>query len=375
VSGSSNHNLPPGSGPSGGGSDQHERLLELLCDRATIGLSTSEEAELQLLAAELGVRPDESLERAAARLDLAVTGRPTTYSAMPAELYQKIAAKGEQWCRQSAEPLPFHSPDLPSLMEGLEPDADPVIARVGFWPRARKSFPVWGGWATAAALALVAGTMALRPAPTAPAPVAIAMNNPAAEVAPSPSPAPAPVVAVAARQQPALSEPVQIAPPVQLATNQPSPVEALERLLASKQTDLVMAAAQPMASASLPGPVDAEFVWSDEDSRGFLTVAGLPVNAPDRQYQVWVHDAARPEPHPVNGGTFDIPVNGGKWVIAIEPKLPVFHASGFEVTLERVGGVVISSPERVLLSAPVFRAEDFHGPPDIFAGVGGMVAQ
>ena len=356
MSGSSNHNLPLGSGPSGGGSDQHERLLELLCDRATIGLSTSEEAELQLLAVELGVRPDESLERAAARLDVAVTGRPTTYSAMPAELYQKIAAKGEQWCRQSAEPLPFHAPDLPSLMEGLEPDADPVIARVGFWPRARKSFPVWGGWATAAALALAAGTLALRPAPTAPA---LAPRE-LAQVTTAPS---------------GLSEPVQIAPPVQLATNQPSPVEALERLLASKQTELVVAAAEPMASASLPGPVDAEFVWSDADSRGFLTVAGLPVNAPDRQYQVWVHDAARPEPHPVNGGTFDIPVEGGNWVIAIEPKLPVFHASGFEVTLERVGGAVISSPERVLLSAPVFRAEDFHGPPDILAGVGGMIAQ
>lgn len=346
------------------GDSARERLNDLLVDRATVGLGAAEEAELQLLAHELGERIDESLERTAAKLTLATIGLPGTYAAMPAELYQKLAAQGDAWSRQSAEPMGMvgGGSDLPSLMEGLEPPSE-VVGRIGFFGRAVRTFPTWGGWATAAATLTIVGVMGGRPSGSA---VTVASNQPAANV-PVAVPAVAPTAAVVKPVVAVALEPEVVALPVPKVALAPSPVEGLDRLVSGAGEVLKVSA---VASAALEHPeqVSAEFVWSERDSRGFLAVAGLPATDSERQYQVWVRDSARGEPHAINGGTFDIASDGPRWVIPIEPILPVYRPAVFEVTLEQAGGVVVSSPERVILTGTVAREDDVHGPPSWLAG-------
>jgi hypothetical protein len=347
------------------GDSARERLNDLLVDRATVGLGAAEEAELQLLAHELGERIDESLERTAAKLTLATIGLPGTYAAMPAELYQKLAAQGDAWSRQSAEPMGMvgGGSDLPSLMEGLEPRGE-VVARIGFFGRAVRTFPTWGGWATAAATLTIVGVMGGRPSGST---VTVANNQPAANAATTTVPAVAPTLAVAKPAPVVVVEPEVVALPVAKVALAPSPVEGLDRLVSSAGEVLKVSA---VASAALEHPeqVSAEFIWSERDSRGFLAVAGLPATDSERQYQVWVRDSARGEPHAINGGTFDIASDGPRWVIPIEPILPVYRPAVFEVTVEQAGGVVVSSPERVILTGTVAREDDVHGPPSWLAG-------
>ena len=50
-----------------------------------------------------------------------------------------------------------------------------------------------------------------------------------------------------------------------------------------------------------------EVVWSAAEQRGYLRIAGLPVNDPKaRQYQLWIFDARRDERYPVDSGVFDV---------------------------------------------------------------------
>jgi anti-sigma-K factor RskA len=70
------------------------------------------------------------------------------------------------------------------------------------------------------------------------------------------------------------------------------------------------------------------------------------------QYQLWIFDAERNEAYPVDGGVFDVPAKSdGDVVIKIDPRIPVSRATAFAITVERPGGVVVSSRERLPLLA------------------------
>jgi len=101
-------------------------------------------------------------------------------------------------------------------------------------------------------------------------------------------------------------------------------------------------------------------VWSDDGQRGFITLAGLPMNDPTQnQYQIWIVD---PNMHanPVDGGVFDIRTADAPTIIPINPKLPIDKAKGFAITLEQPGGVVISQ-KPLILTAPKERPESSYG--------------
>lgn len=101
-----------------------------------------------------------------------------------------------------------------------------------------------------------------------------------------------------------------------------------------------------------PGGADVrgQLVWSDELDTGRMSFIGLPKNDPsESQYQLWIFDAERPADYPVDGGVFDS--TGPEFEVAIDPKLAVTHATLFAVTLEPPGGVVVSTRERLLLTA------------------------
>jgi anti-sigma-K factor RskA len=78
---------------------------------------------------------------------------------------------------------------------------------------------------------------------------------------------------------------------------------------------------------------------------------GLPVNTPsEEQYQLWIFARNQSDRTPIDGGVFDI-TSTEEVIIPIDPKLPVQDAYMFAVTIEKPGGVVVSSRERLPLLA------------------------
>lgn len=96
-----------------------------------------------------------------------------------------------------------------------------------------------------------------------------------------------------------------------------------------------------------------DVVWSSARQQGFMRFRGLAVNDPAvAQYQLWVFDAERNEAHPVDGGVFDVPASAeDELVVRIDPRLPINQATAFAITVEKPGGVVVSSRERLPLLA------------------------
>ena len=97
--------------------------------------------------------------------------------------------------------------------------------------------------------------------------------------------------------------------------------------------------------------ISGDIIWSDEGQKGFIKIAGLPMNDPrQNQYQVWILDPLNHK-QPVDGGVFDVTQVDGTMIIPINPKLPISKAVGFAITLEQPGGVVVSN-QPLLLTAP-----------------------
>ncbi|MFM8633793.1 MAG: anti-sigma factor domain-containing protein, partial [Planctomycetia bacterium] len=102
-----------------------------------------------------------------------------------------------------------------------------------------------------------------------------------------------------------------------------------------------------------PGADLGDVVWSPSRQRGFMRIRGLAANDPGKeQYQLWIFDAERNADYPVDGGVFNVTADG-EVVVPIDPRLPVGRATLFAVTVEKPGGVVVSTRERVPLLAAV----------------------
>lgn len=107
-----------------------------------------------------------------------------------------------------------------------------------------------------------------------------------------------------------------------------------------------------------PGPTPSEgatgdIVWSASQQQGFMRFRGLPVNTPSQeQYQLWIFARNQSDMTPIDGGVFDI-TSTEEVVIPINAKLYVQDAYMFAVTIEKPGGVVVSSRERLPLLAKV----------------------
>lgn len=100
--------------------------------------------------------------------------------------------------------------------------------------------------------------------------------------------------------------------------------------------------------------VMGDIVWDTGTQTGYMRFSGLPVNDPEQsQYQLWIFDAARGEQYPVDGGVFNVPAGVTEVVVPILAKLPVSNPALFAVTIEQPGGVVVSSRERIVVLAPV----------------------
>jgi anti-sigma-K factor RskA len=95
-----------------------------------------------------------------------------------------------------------------------------------------------------------------------------------------------------------------------------------------------------------------DVVWSGRAQRGVMRIVGLLANDKTRwQYQLWIFDKNRDQRFPVDGGVFDIPADGAEVFVPIDARLPVGDATLFAITVEPVGGVVVSTRERIALTA------------------------
>jgi anti-sigma-K factor RskA len=95
-----------------------------------------------------------------------------------------------------------------------------------------------------------------------------------------------------------------------------------------------------------------EVIWSAERQQGVMHIEGLAANDPGQlQYQLWIFDKDRDERYPVDGGVFDIPAGATSVDVPIRATLPIDEPVLFAVTVEKPGGVMVSSRERIVLAA------------------------
>ncbi len=121
----------------------------------------------------------------------------------------------------------------------------------------------------------------------------------------------------------------------------------------------LIAANQGLVQANWsPGPTPSDgatgdVVWSETRQQGFMRFRGLPVNTPSKeQYQLWIFAKNQSDKTPIDGGVFDI-TSTAEVIIPINAKLHVEEPFMFAITIEKPGGVVVSTRERLPLLAKV----------------------
>ncbi len=97
--------------------------------------------------------------------------------------------------------------------------------------------------------------------------------------------------------------------------------------------------------------VTGRFVWNESLQEGYMVFENMPVNDPKlEQYQLWLVSAD--QEHPIDGGVFDVASNG-RVIVPIDPKLRATNLAALGVTVEKPGGVVVSSREDRLVASLV----------------------
>jgi anti-sigma-K factor RskA len=178
-------------------------------------------------------------------------------------------------------------PALRARVEATMPGAAAPAAPVPVAPKRRRALLAWAGWAVAACALVALGVREFAPRPTA--------------------------------------------------------AEMRARLVANDPRALVLEGATP-AGETAAGSI----VWSHDRQEGYLTLRNLP-QLKNQQLQLWIFDAERDERYPVDGGAFD--ATAGEVVIPIRAAVPVRRAALFALTVEPVGGVVVSARERIVWTA------------------------
>ncbi len=275
-------------------SPSRDRLIDLLCDHATIGLSEQEHRELERLLPMHQDLDRLSFEIAAAATDLAWSSQ--AIEPMPESLKRRALAVLEETAQaqdRGSDESPgraFDGPSAPITYEAGEarPPAGGAI-----------SIASWTGWLAAAAAMLFA---------------VFTWNTTTGDA----------------------TLPAQ---------------QRLATFLSEPPADLLRVEWAPQEDPAARG-ASGEILWSTREQRGFMRISGLEPNDPtQRQYQLWIFDPEHK--YPVDGGVFDIPSGAFEAVIPVEPPIRVHDATLFAVTVEEPGGVVVSDQERIVLAAPV----------------------
>ena len=271
-----------------------EKMLELLSDKATFGLSEEELAELAELEKEFPDLNDDSFELSAASIAML---NLDTNEPLPPHLRTKIAQDAENYfAARKAE-------------ADAETPAEEVQKTFTFEPR--KSVWSWLGWAVAAAACLILAVN-----------IYLTQRNPREIYVMQPTPT----------------------PEIKL-----SPSQERQQLIASNPD--VVQTTWGDYDPKKPMNVQGDVVWSNSAQKGFIRFRNLPVNDKTKeQYQLWIFDEN--QKHPIDGGVFDAN-EAGEIVIPINAKIQVQKPTMFAVTAEKPGGVVVSPLEKVMAVAKI----------------------
>jgi len=301
-----------------------DRWLELLADRASQGLDPGEQAELEQLSAAFAMVDDGTVDLAAASIDLAC--EKALLPPMPQALVARLEASAAGLVGPQMGPPPSPATVFMSTARtvpmGVPGPGPPVVpapvrplpaeppARAEARPIARRDPVRWVGWLAAAACLVLAALGWL--------------------------------TADRARRELAARPEVPAKPSLTDERNRLAGAPGTLRVEWTKTDD--------PAGRSVSGDV----VWNAAEQRGFMRFRGLaPNDATANQYQLWIFDKTRDERYPIDGGVFDVGVNGEDVIVPIAAKLHVDAPTLFAVTLERPGGVVVSSRERLVTAARV----------------------
>ena len=290
-----------------------ERLQELLAMRAVEGLAEQEQRELERLGRRHPDIDTDALDRVAAAIAL-VGLQP---GPMPATLRARVEADAAAWLAQRGGAPEVAGDRSGERVVELRPRPAPATA--------------WGGWLAAAATLVLAVVGWLQVDRTAQEREALAARQAALESA-------------VTRLERNLAEKDAALEALQ----EPTAGELLAALQDRPGTRVL-----PWSATEDPAAADAggAVVWNGEAQAGVMRFSGLQPNDPaEWQYQLWIFDAARDDRFPVDGGVFDVGPDG-EALVPIRASLPVSEAVLFAITVERPGGVVVSSRERIALVA------------------------
>lgn len=270
------------------------RLIDLMVEDATQGLSPQDDAELSAAIAQ-----DESIRKEAEAYAMAATAvefslsRPNQAEALPEALRQKLLAAASSHVAETAQPALKLSATAADQAAARKPAESPT----SFSFTDGKMF----GWYAALA-ALVALCVVLLQA-----------NTPA--VVPGPD-------------------------------AEPSLAEQYESLADDADTVAADWGFNPDGGDPAYTNTTGKVIWNADEQTGYMKLAGLPINDPNEfQYQLWIVDASRDtsieNTNRIDGGVFDITTEG-EVIIPINAKLLARNAAAFAITVERPGGVVES---------------------------------
>jgi anti-sigma-K factor RskA len=301
---------------------QNQRLVELLVQRAVDGLNSSERAELKALLEEENYVDAGRFEYTAAALLLAGDMEHSVPEEMPDSLRDRLYAQAEMFESSMAPPPRQRStggqPQVISIAgrsrsSAQTPSSSNAQQAAPAKQPTRKPAPSFSlqskaGWFAAAASVLIA----------------VAGWYPRLQTGDAPS-AEVPVATVLQQER--------------------------EKLLA--QQGVVQRTWQTTQDPVASG-VTGDVVWDPQSQNGFVRFRGLQANnANQQQYQLWIFDGTRDERYPVDGGVFNIPAGQSEVIIPIKAKLEIRDPALFAVTIEKPGGSVVSTRDRIVVLAPV----------------------
>lgn len=275
-----------------------DKLRDLLCDRAAVGL-TEEEARLLEELSNGADMDAQTYELAAAAIALG----ETKIEPMPAGLEAKLLSSAAEHFGAPKEEIHESIHDQPTqTFQWKEPARS-------------RSFFDWFGWAAAAAASIVL------------------------------------MVTFFYYQDRLGKLEDQLAKATASPTPAPSLTEQRNRLIADA-TDLTRAEWAGGPYEPTKG-VTGEVVWSDAKQQGYMTFRGLPINDANLEaYQLWIFEETQLEEIPKDGGVFNVTANG-EVIIPIDAKLRTISPKAFAITIEKPGGVMRSDRKKLAALAPV----------------------
>lgn len=279
----------------------HEIIIDLLTKKATYGLDSIEQTQLDEYNSDASISEDETFEMAAAAVGLVGL---RTNEPLPAHLHARLMTSADT----------FFACGFPIAAIG---EPDPVIHEEPEYQKVFAMEPVkrswnWLGWALAGAaciaLAINIGLTRLNRAE-----VASVINPP--------------------------------------STPEKESDQQLYAKLSSEPGSIK--ASMGVGNVKELKDISGDVVWSDTKQKGYMRLHGLPVNDVSKEtYQLWIFDKTQDKATPIDGGTFDIDKNGDV-LIPINAKLKAKQPEMFAITVERPGGVVVSKRDRIAALAKV----------------------